>query len=790
MANEVINKVCQTESFRRNGSCRVISINWGPWESGMVNARHEKFFEFAGFHLISVSEGSDLFVKEICDSRQNKPVEVVIHGTKEDEIDDPARDADQGPVEIAWQIQLEQTPWIKDHSPTFLIPVLPMTGELEMMCSHAASVFPGETLIRVNGLESKQWAAFESDCLSGRTLVHVRGKGMAEVELQIRAPGESSPVYTMVARAELIFGKVYPQPDDELIPDIENPKPVPDPYGSGALFHGTSLQLMTSLEQGKNGCRSVVSCESRGVPHGCVHPGMLDAVLHGVPWYPEIVNTMMAFPIGLDKLFIYEKFPEHGSVSVEARTLHSHQRYFPVTRIWILDGKRQLARFDLTLMLLPKGPFAKIPGKSWKRFLACQGHVSGIGLLTGHEDVRIMKLDDVKTMDWLPGTLSKVYQVPEQENGFFEKIAMKTHAGSCLFLHPSRICIDTSTGRCMNLPLNDFFLTSEQKENRIITRATGPGRLDVSNMTAFWEQRTGISRNILSDMILSFFLKFVRRLILEDPDQYTSVKKGPALYLGNHQTGIESLLLAFVLGYLTRSPFYGLTNQEQGHGMLSVLKHLADNFLSIKLPVHMLVFDQQKRESLYDHLREYRIRARESNACLYLAAEGRRALQAGQSISQVSSVFIDFAIENRIPVVPVRFTGGLPRNSVGNLFDFPYGYGSQDYYIGKAIMPEILKELDYGKRPRYIVDRINNLGPEKDEEIPFGPDAPFQEAVAVQMKTSGISELSAMIVESLNLLDDPCDETLALKKRIRTKDMDGLDDTSALFAIMTLLTMG
>ena len=77
MANEILNKVAAAEAMRRNGKCHVKSINWGPWDSGMVSPLLKAHFRKAGIALIPVDVGAKNFVKEITEDAP-KDVEVVI----------------------------------------------------------------------------------------------------------------------------------------------------------------------------------------------------------------------------------------------------------------------------------------------------------------------------------------------------------------------------------------------------------------------------------------------------------------------------------------------------------------------------------------------------------------------------------------------------------------------------------------------------------------------------------------------------------------------------------------
>ena len=76
MANEVLNKMAQQESITRP-DCKVISINWGPWDGGMVCAALKKKFNDNGVSLIPMDAGARCMLNEMMGDK-NQPVEVVI----------------------------------------------------------------------------------------------------------------------------------------------------------------------------------------------------------------------------------------------------------------------------------------------------------------------------------------------------------------------------------------------------------------------------------------------------------------------------------------------------------------------------------------------------------------------------------------------------------------------------------------------------------------------------------------------------------------------------------------
>jgi acyl transferase domain-containing protein/NAD(P)-dependent dehydrogenase (short-subunit alcohol dehydrogenase family)/acyl carrier protein len=76
MANEVLNKMAQRESFLRK-ECRVVSINWGPWDGGMVGDSLRREFERSRICLIPLKTGAQSMIQEL-QAGPGGPVEVVI----------------------------------------------------------------------------------------------------------------------------------------------------------------------------------------------------------------------------------------------------------------------------------------------------------------------------------------------------------------------------------------------------------------------------------------------------------------------------------------------------------------------------------------------------------------------------------------------------------------------------------------------------------------------------------------------------------------------------------------
>ena len=80
-ANEVLNKLAH-DLARKWSRTRVVSIGWGPWDSGMVTKDLKKFYKDKGIGLIDAASGADFFLQELEQGEKNYP-EIVVTATVE-----------------------------------------------------------------------------------------------------------------------------------------------------------------------------------------------------------------------------------------------------------------------------------------------------------------------------------------------------------------------------------------------------------------------------------------------------------------------------------------------------------------------------------------------------------------------------------------------------------------------------------------------------------------------------------------------------------------------------------
>ncbi|WP_051327718.1 type I polyketide synthase [Desulfatirhabdium butyrativorans] len=214
MANEAMNKIAHALALRHPG-LRVVSLNWGPWNGGMVDGSLKNLFAKNGIPLIDREAGAAAFLAEIS---SGKDVEVVIGEDMREPALQPAEGSDAVDslrLSIRKEIDIERYPVLNSHLDAG-IPVLPFSLATEWMGYGALHENPGlllsglddirllkgirlqhqpMTVRLMTGKPVKQDDAFILDVeirdgmREGKDVVHTRGKAV------LRAGFDAPPAF-------------------------------------------------------------------------------------------------------------------------------------------------------------------------------------------------------------------------------------------------------------------------------------------------------------------------------------------------------------------------------------------------------------------------------------------------------------------------------------------------------------------------------------------------------------------------------------------------------------------
>jgi acyl transferase domain-containing protein/NAD(P)-dependent dehydrogenase (short-subunit alcohol dehydrogenase family)/acyl carrier protein len=154
MANEVINKTAWSEASARP-ECKVISINWGPWDGGMVSDGLKKEFIKSGIPLISVKSGTRAMLNEM-KGKPGTPPEIVIGatsfgateyshgkpGTGAPQPADHSENSENFSLSFKREIDIDQYPILRSHVLDGK-PVVPLALIAEWLGNGALHQHPG-----------------------------------------------------------------------------------------------------------------------------------------------------------------------------------------------------------------------------------------------------------------------------------------------------------------------------------------------------------------------------------------------------------------------------------------------------------------------------------------------------------------------------------------------------------------------------------------------------------------------------------------------------------------------
>ena len=141
--------------------------------------------------------------------------------------------------------------------------------------------------------------------------------------------------------------------------------------------------------------------------------------------------------------------------------------------------------------------------------------------------------------------------------------------------------------------------------------------------------------------------------------------------------------------------------------------------------------------------------------------EGTRSLECRTPVQKMSGAFIDMALQVGVPIVPVRFVGGLPAETMESRIEFPTAWASRTSGSAPPSSPRTSRTCTTVReaarhrchqRPR----------PDNADEQPLPGDAAFAEDVAAWQSDRGITEEHATLMRILQERTEPSAPVKAL----------------------------
>ena len=327
MANEVLNKVAHRQAALRP-DCRVVSINWGPWDGGMVTPSLRAEFARQGIGLIPLEAGAQLLVDELCEPTRGA-VEVVLRNAecvmRKVECGERHVAAQNGRVSVAFErvLDVDSHPFMRSHVLDGH-PVLPMAMMLEWLGHGALHNNPGLHLHGLEDFRVLKGVILNDHAMTVRVVAaRARRSGETfEVEVELRSGADDAEVKH--ARAKAILATRLPKSPTFELPAHLHQRPyaldVEEVYRD-ILFHGPHFQALKNVA-GISRHGIVADVRSAPAPAEWMSqplrsswlgdPLAVDAGLQlGVLWCHEELGAL-ALPSYQARYRQYQPFPKQG----------------------------------------------------------------------------------------------------------------------------------------------------------------------------------------------------------------------------------------------------------------------------------------------------------------------------------------------------------------------------------------------------------------------------------------------------------------------------------------------
>lgn len=624
--------------------------------------------------------------------------------------------------------------WLMDHCPTYTLPVMPMMSVLDRVAAAAARAMSGRRVIEITNLSLNGWVAFDR---GGRRLkTHVQARdGAFDVSLSVwrEAPHREMSRYDTMATAQVRLGIDYPLPPGIMPPlsdtVLAHDPPALDIYEQGELFHGPKFHFLARMHRSSHGSSFFLDASAGLVPAGFLDQALFDGIAHGIPnenlrlWSDRIALDQVGYPSRIKRLRLFADPPADRRSGCEVRFAGFDQgeQRFPMLRGQLIRDGMVWAEIELVYALFNKGPLGSAPGPQRRAFLRDRIYIHGILLGTATHEMTHVTPEDVAASDWLPGTVSRAFGITGADP--LAELAIKQHVARKVRLHPAAISVaeDLRSARCARFPITVFPVTIERSGDAVTVRDSEPPQIDCAAVRHFWSDVSGVTEWAMGDLHMGLIERFVRQVELEDPEGFAALRGKPVLYLANHQVAVESITFNVTLSALTELLIRVIAKTEHRKTWIGELLALASQYPNVRRHDPNLYFDRSDPASFFKVLATFRAALEEGPTALMAHADGTRALSCRARTSQVSAVLLDLAIEQNLPVLPVRFVGGLPAEPVSARLEYPFRLGRQDIRIGSAISTAKLRELPLADRSRLVVNAINALAPDDELTLPAHP---------------------------------------------------------------------
>ncbi|RPJ52071.1 MAG: KR domain-containing protein [Chloroflexi bacterium] len=347
IANEILNKSAYMIK-RRYPDCHVISINWGPWDSGMVTPELKKIFEARNVEVIPTDVGARMLVEALMPgvNETSEAIQVVVGGVP---VRPAARvDAGLRSYQIMRRLTVDENPFLYDH----MIgehAVLPATCAAAWVAYSCEQLYPGYHFFCLENYRVLKGIVFD-DNLAGEHVLELKEVAKSEEKIVFDAliwskNKKDRQIYHYSLRVTLM--RDLPTPPVFAVENAVGDGSISGSqlYHDGTLFHGPAFQgveRVLHLSRGKLVMQVVLPhMEDRiqgQFPAYTANPFIYDAIVQCLLIWAQYFYQAPCLPSSLRKLEQFMPIP-FGVPSTVTMEVESQSATSVVGNILVQDGQ-------------------------------------------------------------------------------------------------------------------------------------------------------------------------------------------------------------------------------------------------------------------------------------------------------------------------------------------------------------------------------------------------------------------------------------------------------------------
>ncbi|RYZ70785.1 MAG: SDR family NAD(P)-dependent oxidoreductase, partial [Proteobacteria bacterium] len=326
LANEILNRAASYLSTQY--PTRVLSLNWGPWDGGMVNDGLKKLFASEGLGTIPLEAGAALQTYLLEHPSLGSGEWLVLGEGGEAILESHLITEDL--ILARRKVTIDETPVLLDHVIKNRA-VVPAALLLEWMAQAAQPHYPN-----LKYVEAKNFQVFKGLVLDADSEVDIEivgtHKGLVGMECILRSTSDSG-MPRPHARVQLTFSETADERFTKISPYSVNDALERVEIYSKILFHGESLHLIKAIKH-HDAHRLVAELRLQGEAKDwyqenhswLTHAPLLDAVFQAAIVWSDLSLNSRCLPSRFDNAIFYQPWiPQDAILDLHIVSALDHQ---------------------------------------------------------------------------------------------------------------------------------------------------------------------------------------------------------------------------------------------------------------------------------------------------------------------------------------------------------------------------------------------------------------------------------------------------------------------------------